>query len=111
MTVFEGPLSYTFIQVGEGTTTRTVRCHCNHLTSFGSQFFVPPNTIDFASVYADVAGALEDNFAVLVSLCVLGGAYLLLVVWARIMDSRDVRKVRIIGSMVSYEYNALRGCL
>lgn len=37
---------------------RSTTCSCNHLTSFGSGFFVMPNTIDFDYVFAN---ASENN--------------------------------------------------
>ncbi|XP_066966740.1 serine-rich adhesin for platelets-like [Macrobrachium rosenbergii] len=79
-------------RVTPATNTRMVRCACNHLTSFGSDFFVPPNTIDFGSVYDNLGAKLKDNFAVLVTICVLLALYVLVGIWARYKDKQDVKK-------------------
>ncbi|XP_047736408.1 polycystic kidney disease protein 1-like 2 [Hyalella azteca] len=79
-------------RVGYGTTLNRVRCFCNHLTSFGSDFFVPPNTIDFSAAFSDLGGKLADNYAVLLTICILLGAYVILGVWARYKDRQDVKK-------------------
>ncbi|XP_068248147.1 uncharacterized protein [Palaemon carinicauda] len=79
-------------RVTPATNTRMVRCACNHLTSFGSDFFVPPNTIDFGSVYNDLGAKLKDNFAVLVTICVILALYILVGIWARYKDKQDVKK-------------------
>ena len=86
--------SYVFRpQVSPLTNTHFAHCLCDHLTAFGSDFAVPPNTIDFAAAYSNLGAKLRDNFAVLVFVCCCLGIYLVLVVWARRMDRRDVQKV------------------
>ena len=72
---------------------RTVKCLCNHLTSFGSDFFVPPNTIDFSSAYSNLGAKLKDNFGVLLTLCLMLGIYFALCIFARYKDKKDVAKV------------------
>ncbi|KAK7065489.1 hypothetical protein SK128_007199 [Halocaridina rubra] len=79
-------------KVTPATNTRKVQCACNHLTSFGSDFFVPPNTIDFSSVYSNLGAKLKDNFAVLVTICVILALYFIVAIWARYKDKQDVKK-------------------
>jgi len=79
------------LQVSNETRKDKVVCKCNHFTSFGSDFFVAPNPIDFDKVFsADVS----DNPVVLSVVVGLFGLYLILVVFARRADKRDEKKVR-----------------
>ncbi|KAK4305258.1 hypothetical protein Pmani_022845 [Petrolisthes manimaculis] len=75
--------------VGANTTITT--CACNHLTSFGSGFFVAPNAIDFSYVFAN-AGFL-DNLTIYLTLIISLALYFIGLVYARIKDRRDVEKV------------------
>jgi hypothetical protein len=63
-----------------------------HLTSFGAGFFVKPNTIDFSSVFAKAGFA--DNLTIYLTIIVTLGLYLLLLVWARLKDKKDVEQVQ-----------------
>ncbi|KAK4305797.1 hypothetical protein Pmani_022322 [Petrolisthes manimaculis] len=78
--------------VGANTTITT--CACNHLTSFGSSFFVAPNAIDFSYVFAN-AGFL-DNLTIYLTLIISLALYFIGLVYARIKDRRDVEKVGVI---------------
>ena len=78
--------------MGEATSVSVI-CRCNHLTSFGSDFFVPPNTIDFASAYSDLGSKLKDNFGVLLTICIMLALYIVLLIWSRYKDKQDVKKV------------------
>ncbi|KAK4308077.1 hypothetical protein Pmani_020206 [Petrolisthes manimaculis] len=78
--------------VGANTTITT--CACNHLTSFGSGFFVAPNAIDFSYVFAN-AGFL-DNLTIYLTLIISLALYFIGLVYARIKDRRDVEKVGVI---------------
>ncbi|XP_064111520.1 polycystin-1-like protein 2 [Macrobrachium nipponense] len=60
--------------------------------SMDDDFFVPPNTIDFGSIYDNLGAKLKDNFAVLVTICVLLALYILVGIWARYKDKQDVKK-------------------
>nr|XP_006819461.1 PREDICTED: uncharacterized protein LOC100374130 [Saccoglossus kowalevskii] len=72
------------------------RCMCNHLTSFGSSFFVPPNTIDFKALsWSD----LSDNYAVLLTVLILICVYLLLLYWAGLADKSDLIRLFLRGSV------------
>ena len=66
-------------------------CKCDHLTSFGSGFFVVPNTIDFAYVFANAGFA--DNVTIYMCVILTMLIYLLLMIWARREDLRDNEKV------------------
>ncbi|KAK4310437.1 hypothetical protein Pmani_018002 [Petrolisthes manimaculis] len=66
--------------VGANTTITT--CACNHLTSFGSGFFVAPNAIDFSYVFAN-AGFL-DNLTIYLTLIISLALYFIGLVYARI---------------------------
>ncbi|XP_022236746.1 polycystic kidney disease protein 1-like 2, partial [Limulus polyphemus] len=65
-------------------------CKCNHLTSFGSGFFVTPNTIDFSYVFANAGFA--DNVTIYMTIIVTLLIYVLLMIWARVKDKKDVEK-------------------
>ncbi|XP_038048999.1 polycystin-1-like [Patiria miniata] len=78
-------------QVGQHTTTHSIHCLCNHLSSFASSFFVPPNTIDFSTVFSKFLN-LGDNAAVFATVLGFLGLYLLLLVWLRRKDKQDIIK-------------------
>ncbi|CAG0918125.1 unnamed protein product [Notodromas monacha] len=83
----------TWNNILDANTTHTV-CGCNHLTNFGSGFFVMPNTIDFDYVFAN-AGFL-DNLTIYCTLIVVTSLYIFLVVWARKKDKKDVEQLGVI---------------
>ncbi|KAK4300612.1 hypothetical protein Pmani_027195 [Petrolisthes manimaculis] len=70
--------------VGANTTITT--CACNHLTSFGSGFFVALNAIDFSYVFAN-AGFL-DNLTIYLTLIISLALYFIGLVYARIKGRR-----------------------
>ena len=72
------------------STVDETRCICDasneNRESFGASFIAPPNTIDFTTVWSKCD--LKNNaavFSVVISLIVL---YIILFIWARIMDKR-----------------------
>ncbi|ESP04060.1 hypothetical protein LOTGIDRAFT_73820, partial [Lottia gigantea] len=73
------------------TTKYRTQCYCNHLTSFGSDFVVPVNTIDFTNVWAKFNN-LSENAAVFSTIITVLGLYLLSLIWARYMDKKDLLK-------------------
>jgi polycystin 1L2 len=77
--------------VGERTTYRTTECLCYHLTTFGSDFYVPPNTIDFGSVFGKFK-SLSDNAAVFATVISILGVYVLIALFARFKDKKDLLK-------------------
>jgi len=78
-------------QVGRKTTPLKTYCYCNHLTSFGSGFIVQPNAIDFAFVFANAD--FLSNPTLYITEIVIAVLYILLFIWARRQDKKDLLKV------------------
>jgi hypothetical protein len=78
--------------VGPLTTLKSTECLCTHLTTFGSDFYVPPNTIDFKTVFTKFK-KLHENAAVFITVIVIFGIYILAAIWARRKDRYDLIKV------------------
>ncbi|XP_035680498.1 uncharacterized protein LOC118418574 [Branchiostoma floridae] len=74
--------------VGPNTTVDHTQCLTTHLTSFGSDFMVPPNSIDFSTVFAKFAN-LSDNAAVFSTVIVMFGLYFIIVFFLFKADKRD----------------------
>lgn len=81
---------YLNFKAGPKTTPKKRHCLCNHLTSFASDFFVPPNKIDWDKVSLE---ELLNNPLVFSVVCGIFGLYFLLVLWARRADRKDLEKV------------------
>ncbi|XP_039674212.1 polycystic kidney disease protein 1-like 2 [Perca fluviatilis] len=81
-------------RVGVQTTPLVTQCLCNHLTSFGSSFFVTPNLVD-PSRTAELFGTFAENPVVVCFVGSLFLAYLLVLVWARRKDIQDTAKVKV----------------
>ncbi|XP_038575816.1 polycystic kidney disease protein 1-like 2 [Micropterus salmoides] len=81
-------------RVGVQTTPLVTQCLCNHLTFFGSSFFVTPNTVD-PSRTAELFGTFAQNPVVVCFVGALFVVYLLVVVWARRKDIQDMAKVKV----------------
>ncbi|KAG6940800.1 polycystin 1 like 3, transient receptor potential channel interacting, partial [Chelydra serpentina] len=80
--------------VGPQSTVSSTQCLCNHLSVFGSSFFVVPRTVniqDTGKLLLQVASN-PIGVALLASLLVLHGA---VGVWAWRRDQADVRKVTV----------------
>ncbi|XP_070577710.1 polycystin-1-like protein 2 [Ptychodera flava] len=77
--------------VSPESSSMTTICKCSHLTSFGSDFFVPPNSIDFSTVFGKFS-SLSDNASVFSTIIVILGIYIIAVVWARREDKKDIAK-------------------
>lgn len=86
-------------QVGEKSTPEQAQCLCNHLTLFGSSFFVMPNHVDISRT-AELFATVSDNFVVLALLCAFFGLYLATLLWACYADRRSSSKVRLCTSVV-----------
>ena len=71
----------------------SISCGCNHLTFFGADFMVAPNTIDFNTVFNKFAN-IGDNLAVLLTVIALLILFWLGVLVLRRFDKADVEKVR-----------------
>ncbi|XP_066291033.1 polycystin-1-like protein 2 [Branchiostoma lanceolatum] len=78
-------------RVSPMSTARTTKCLCTHLTSFGSDFVVPPNTIDFSTVFSKFA-SLSDNAPVFSTVLSIIGLYFIVVGLARRADRKDIVK-------------------
>ncbi|KAM3877020.1 polycystin-1-like protein 2 [Diretmus argenteus] len=81
-------------RVGPLTTTMVTQCLCNHLTFFGSSFFVMPNLVDVSRT-TELFATFTNNPVVVCFVGAIFVAYLLLVVWARRKDIQDSAKVKI----------------
>ena len=86
----DGDVFLCYFKAGPKTTPTKRHCRCNHLTSFASDFFVPPNKIDWDKVSLE---ELLNNPLVFSVVCGIFGLYFLLVVWARRADRKDLEKV------------------
>ncbi|XP_035484837.2 polycystic kidney disease protein 1-like 2 [Scophthalmus maximus] len=84
-------------QVGERSTPRLAHCLCNHLTLFGSTFFVMPNYVDISRT-AELFSTVSENYVVLALLCAFFGLYLVTLLWAGYADrrSRSKRKMTLL---------------
>ncbi len=71
---------------------KSTECLCTHLTTFGSDFYVPPNTIDFKTVFKKFK-KLHENAAVFSTVIAIFGLYILAAIWARRKDNQDLIKV------------------
>ncbi|CAK6973388.1 polycystic kidney disease protein 1-like 2 [Scomber scombrus] len=78
-------------QVGEKSTPELTQCLCNHLTLFGSSFFVMPNHVDISRT-AELFATVSRNYVVLALLCAFFGLYLVTLLWACYADRRSRSK-------------------
>ncbi|XP_075335044.1 polycystin-1-like protein 2 [Odontesthes bonariensis] len=81
-------------KVGVKTSHLVTQCLCNHLTFFGSSFFVTPNLVD-PSRTAELFATFAENPVVVCFVGALFVTYLLVVVWARRKDIQDTTKVKV----------------
>uniref|UniRef100_M3ZLU3 Polycystic kidney disease protein 1-like 2 n=1 Tax=Xiphophorus maculatus TaxID=8083 RepID=M3ZLU3_XIPMA len=81
-------------RVGPLTTPLVTQCLCNHLTFFGSSFFVMPNLVDVTRT-AELFATFANNPVVVCFVGSIFAAYLLVVVWAHRKDIQDSTKVKI----------------
>lgn len=66
-------------------------CLCYHLTTFGTDFYVPPNTIDFSTVFGKFK-SLSENAAVFATVISILGVYVLCAIYVRYKDKKDLLK-------------------
>uniref|UniRef100_A0A8C5SYB1 Polycystin 1 like 2/pseudo n=1 Tax=Laticauda laticaudata TaxID=8630 RepID=A0A8C5SYB1_LATLA len=81
-------------RVGPKTTPGDTQCLCNHLTFFGSSFFVMPNSIDVSKT-VELFATFVDNPVVVTTVGCIFLVYLLVLIWARRKDIQDDAKVKI----------------
>ncbi|KAM7014913.1 polycystin-1-like protein 2 [Tautogolabrus adspersus] len=95
-------------QVGEKSSLNQTQCLCNHLTLFGSSFFVMPNHVDISRT-AELFATVTSNYVVLALLCAFFGLYLITLLWACYADrrARSKRKMTLLedshpGALYNY---------
>uniref|UniRef100_G3VUE5 Polycystic kidney disease protein 1-like 2 n=1 Tax=Sarcophilus harrisii TaxID=9305 RepID=G3VUE5_SARHA len=81
-------------QVGSQTSLYSTHCLCNHLTFFGSTFFVMPNIVDVSQT-AELFDTFVDNPVVVTTVGCLSVVYVMVALWARRKDIQDNAKVKI----------------
>ncbi|XP_049643392.1 polycystic kidney disease protein 1-like 3 [Suncus etruscus] len=81
-------------QVGPRSTLLRTQCLCNHLTYFGSDFFIVPRTVDVKDTVKLFLRVTNNPVGVSL-LASLLGLYLLLFIWAWRKDQEDRRKVKV----------------
>ncbi|XP_055992110.1 polycystin-1-like protein 3 [Sorex fumeus] len=81
-------------QVGLQSTVLKTQCLCDHLTYFGSDFFIVPRTVDVADTVKLFLRVTNNPVGVSL-LASLLGLYMLLFIWAWRKDQDDRRKVKI----------------
>lgn len=98
-------------KVGDRTTPDRAQCLCNHLTLFGSSFFVMPNDVDISRT-AELFATVTQNYVVLALLCAFFGLYFITLLWACYADrrSRSKRKMTLLeDNHPGAHYNYLIG--
>lgn len=78
-----------------------VSCECsgeNGLT-FANSFYVAPNTIDFSTVFLKFSP--KDQAAVLAIFILVIVLYVILMIWGRHQDKKDIVKVCMIFSYIT----------
>uniref|UniRef100_W5MAE3 PLAT domain-containing protein n=1 Tax=Lepisosteus oculatus TaxID=7918 RepID=W5MAE3_LEPOC len=78
-------------QVGLLSQPWLTECLCNHLTFFGSSFFVLPNQVDLSRT-AEYFATVTKNPVVVILLSVFFGLYLITVIWAWNADKKALKK-------------------
>ena len=88
--------SHDLFQLSEQSTINETICDCINPpgNSFATTFYVPPNTIDFGSVFSKFD--LTNNAAVFSTVICLIIVYMLIVVWAFRQDKQDHERVNIL---------------
>ena len=78
-------------QVGSLTNHDESECYSTHLTTFAGGFIVLPSPINWNYVFANAD--FSRNKTIYVTVICVTIAYLLLVIYARYKDRKDVEKV------------------
>ena len=79
------------VDVLESTTQYVTECVTTHLTDFAGGFIVLPPAIDFNHVFANAS--FTQNLAIYITVILVVSLYILLAIWSRIMDRRDVQRM------------------
>lgn len=86
-------LFYTELQAGQESNSSSLTCLCNHLTAFGGDVLVAPNTIDFQMVQRAFDNLDPKTLLVLITVCSVFLVYFVVLIIARRADNLDVLKV------------------
>ena len=97
-------------QVSETSKIGKTQCNCNKMTSnlrtYAGGFKVPTvNTINFSKVFSNFGSLLTSNPATFATVLCLLALWVLLSVWARRADRKDVEKVRGKKTIVVFKRN------
>ena len=79
-------------QISKKTTWKKTVCLCNHLSWFGAGLIVKPNVLDLTKTVLKIKD-LDDYPALLATVCIIAGMYIILMVLAGRQDKRDALKV------------------
>ncbi|XP_064194082.1 polycystin-1-like protein 3 [Anguilla rostrata] len=82
--------------VGVDSEPHMTQCLCNHMTFYGSSFFVMPNQVDLSQTAALFA-KVSENYVVVVMLSAFFGLYLILLAWAIYADKQAFIKEPVLG--------------
>ena len=94
------------LQFGPQTNFGKAECLSTHTTNFGASFFVPPNTINFNTVFDKFAN-LGDNAAVFSTVIVVLCLYFIPLLFLRRLDKKDI--VRVSHDPLMIVYNMIGG--
>ncbi|KAK6477155.1 polycystic kidney disease protein 1-like 2 isoform X1 [Huso huso] len=78
-------------KVGIRSQPREMHCLCNHLTFFGSSYFVMPNTVDLSRT-AEYFSTINQNYVVVLLVSAFYALYLVTVAWAWWEDRKAIKK-------------------
>uniref|UniRef100_G1SWE6 Polycystin 1 like 3, transient receptor potential channel interacting n=1 Tax=Oryctolagus cuniculus TaxID=9986 RepID=G1SWE6_RABIT len=81
-------------QVGPRSTVSRTQCLCNHLTFFGSDFFILPRTVNVKDTIRLLLRVTSNPVGVSL-LASLLGCYVVLAAWAWRKDRADTQKVKV----------------
>ncbi|PFX17691.1 Polycystin-2 [Stylophora pistillata] len=88
-----------------------LKCACNHLTSFGGAYLVPPNDLSFVKVLQELRSPNDSGkFLVLVVLIATILLYLVAIIFARREDRRDKAKIQDSVPPVFYRSSESANC-
>ncbi|XP_078352373.1 polycystin family receptor for egg jelly-like [Oculina patagonica] len=79
-------------KVGQNSNGSFLECLCNHLTSFGGDLLVAPNTVDFVAVKQTLENLEPSDVLVLAAVCSVFLVYVLVLLIARRADKKDIAK-------------------
>ena len=79
--------------MGQESNSSSLTCLSNHLTAFGGDILVPPNTTDFLLVQQAFGSLDPGDLLVLITVCSAFLVYFVVLVIARRADTKGVLKV------------------